>query len=156
MKYRGVLPAGVLAALLGTTVVAVPLSREIPNPAEVSLEAQGGAIRIERDVLLEILVSDALREALGLWRDRFHWRILVMDADAAASDRWEGFPSEAGKKTVAVFLDLPNGVNAEPYRVSYGTLESMAQGAVDGVLARHGWEPFYLSHAYYVRRAFGQ
>jgi len=124
----------------------------------VLLGAQCGTddevVKIMRDDFLSLAVSDAVRAATGLWADRLHWNVWIVPPPKTPSsaEYWKDIPFAAGKKTIIVWLNHPNGVDTNRYQETYSILEADAKGAVDGVLEQHGWQQHYLSYAYYVPR----
>lgn len=108
----------------------------------------GSYIVIPRDHYLRLAISDEIREQTGLWQDRLHWWVRVLDYESAKSD--QGITSEPGKKTVVVFLDHPNGVDKTNYRVNSAMIRNKVQEAVKSVLVRYGWSENYVVHVIYV------
>ena len=105
-------------------------------------------IRLTKDDFLRLMISDAVREATGLWQDRVHWRIVIVNDTDKARNAW-GL-GETGKKTVVVAIDHPNGVAREKYRESYTVLEAQVKSAAESIIKRYALQDQYVAHAIYV------
>jgi hypothetical protein len=121
------------------------------SPAVAYSDADSGpVVSIHRDDYLRLAVSDQLREQTGLWQDRLHWRVILVEEADAKSDYWKGLTTEPGKKTIVVFLDHPNGVDKMKYHENNETIKAAALSAVEAVLKRYSWSSSYVVHTVYI------